>query len=274
MSGLRVGPSLRVVSPSGGSTLITSAPRSPSIWVASGPRTTVVESRMRTPASGPAIAAALLAGPGVLARRRLVQLRAPARTRGDRHVAVADVGPHREQLVAERRLLGVGLHDRDVRDRSAEVQALERREVAVVVVGRDVQLVALGEVGDPARRPEALPTYVDLDHVHRVPLEVRPVLAHRLELLARADRDAHRVLELRERIRVLVVDLHPEEAVGLELAGEAQRLVRLEVHVDVQADVDVGPDRLAHRRDLLDRCRDDVAGRALIVGTDAALGDA
>src|SRR5580704_3180622 len=55
MPGLRAGPSWRVVSPSGGSILITSAPRSPSCWAAHGPSTTVVQSRILTPSNGPAI---------------------------------------------------------------------------------------------------------------------------------------------------------------------------------------------------------------------------
>src|SRR5678816_857350 len=58
MSGLRMGPSCRVVSPSGGSTLMTSAPRSPSCWAAHGPSTTVVQSMTRTPWSGPLMALA------------------------------------------------------------------------------------------------------------------------------------------------------------------------------------------------------------------------
>src|ERR1044071_4680114 len=53
MFGFFMGPSWRVVSPSGGSTLITSAPMSPSCWAAHGPSTTVVQSRIRTPLSGP-----------------------------------------------------------------------------------------------------------------------------------------------------------------------------------------------------------------------------
>src|SRR3990167_7982259 len=54
------GPSWRVVSPSGDSILTTSAPRSPSVWLASGPRITVVASRMRTPSSGPGMERTLL----------------------------------------------------------------------------------------------------------------------------------------------------------------------------------------------------------------------
>src|SRR4051794_23744890 len=50
---LRNGQALRITSPSGDSTLITSAPKSPRICVAYGPMTTVVKSRTRTPARGP-----------------------------------------------------------------------------------------------------------------------------------------------------------------------------------------------------------------------------
>src|SRR5258705_7642828 len=58
MPGFFMGPSWRVVSPSGGSTLTTSAPRSPSCWAAHGPSTTVVQSTTRTPRSGPDTAGA------------------------------------------------------------------------------------------------------------------------------------------------------------------------------------------------------------------------
>ncbi|CFN64925.1 Uncharacterised protein [Bordetella pertussis] len=53
MSAWRPGPIPRTLSPAGGSTLMTSAPRSPSICVAYGPINTVVTSRMRTPSKGP-----------------------------------------------------------------------------------------------------------------------------------------------------------------------------------------------------------------------------
>ena len=54
MFGCRAGPVWRLGSPCGVSTLITSAPRSPRIMVASGPRILTVRSMTRTPASGPA----------------------------------------------------------------------------------------------------------------------------------------------------------------------------------------------------------------------------
>src|SRR5262245_27444946 len=59
MPGLLKGHACRITSPSGGSTLITSAPKSARICVAYGPITTVVRSRTRTPCSGPAIRASL-----------------------------------------------------------------------------------------------------------------------------------------------------------------------------------------------------------------------
>src|SRR5436309_446033 len=70
MPGWRRGPSCRVVSPSGGSILITSAPRSPSCWAAHGPSTTEVQSRIRTPASGPGTAVGSWGRSGRPARRR------------------------------------------------------------------------------------------------------------------------------------------------------------------------------------------------------------
>src|SRR5215468_2368103 len=48
-------PDTRSRSPSGGSTLITSAPMSARCWVANGPSSTAVRSITFTPASGPGI---------------------------------------------------------------------------------------------------------------------------------------------------------------------------------------------------------------------------
>src|SRR5882672_11427559 len=48
-------PDTRNRSPSGGSTLITSAPMSARCWVANGPRSTAVRSITFTPANGPGI---------------------------------------------------------------------------------------------------------------------------------------------------------------------------------------------------------------------------
>src|SRR6267143_4377823 len=53
MPGWRAGPSGRTGSPPGISTLITSAPMSPRIWVATGPNTADVKSTTRMPECGP-----------------------------------------------------------------------------------------------------------------------------------------------------------------------------------------------------------------------------
>src|ERR1700712_807697 len=53
MPGLRIGPTWRMLSPSGVSILVTSAPMEASSWVAYGPMITEVISSILTPASGP-----------------------------------------------------------------------------------------------------------------------------------------------------------------------------------------------------------------------------
>src|SRR3954470_13950380 len=55
MPGFFIGPGWRMLSPSCGSILITSAPSSASTCVANGPMTTVVRSRTFTPCNGPGI---------------------------------------------------------------------------------------------------------------------------------------------------------------------------------------------------------------------------
>src|SRR6516162_2645848 len=66
-----------MMSPSGDSTLITSAPRSPRICVASGPRTTVVRSSTLIPASGPGLAELTAASASCIARLRTLRRARP-----------------------------------------------------------------------------------------------------------------------------------------------------------------------------------------------------
>src|SRR6516225_4096828 len=61
-----------MMSPSGASILITSAPRSPRICVASGPRTTVVRSSTLIPVSGPGLAEHTAASGSCIARFRIL----------------------------------------------------------------------------------------------------------------------------------------------------------------------------------------------------------
>jgi hypothetical protein len=103
-----------------------------------------------------------------------------------------------DQVVLPRHVVDVDLHDAHVGDGGAEVERVERGEVAVVVVGGDVQLVGLGELGDLPRLREAVPGDVHHDHVHRPGVEVGAVAAEAVEVLAGADRDGRRVLDLAE----------------------------------------------------------------------------
>src|SRR6516162_265510 len=67
------------MSPSRDSTLITSAPRSPRVCVASGPRTTVVKSSTLIPASGPGLAVFTAVLGSCIARFRTLRRARPHR---------------------------------------------------------------------------------------------------------------------------------------------------------------------------------------------------
>ena len=67
-----------------------------------------------------------------------------------------------------------------------------------------------------------------------------------------------------QRVGVLVVDLQPEQVERLKRPADGDGALGLEVVVDIQADVDVGADGLAHRSDLLD-CVPDQVGRSVLV---------
>src|SRR5688500_10649954 len=87
MPGLRAGAAFLMTSPSGLSTLITSAPMSPRIWVAYGPMTTVVMSITRTPASGPLISVRLGQAQHALGDEAHDELRADRGDARDHHLA-------------------------------------------------------------------------------------------------------------------------------------------------------------------------------------------
>src|SRR5690349_20359042 len=113
MSRLRMGPSWRVVSPSGGSILMTSAPRSPSCWAAHGPSTTVVQSTTRMPESGPdtAIRSGAAGDVQCLAAHEVAVGRAEEVDRAGRILGKA-AAPERDQLVhgGDARALHADLH--------------------------------------------------------------------------------------------------------------------------------------------------------------------
>src|SRR3989442_426416 len=118
MPGCRAGPRRRVVSPSGGSILMTSAPRSPRVCAAQAPSTTVVTSRTRMPTSGPRMSRhAPGACPPAIDRHRHA-------TRGDGAHAIGEIRGvgverrERTELADRLELVGPPV-DRD--DRAAEL---------------------------------------------------------------------------------------------------------------------------------------------------------
>jgi hypothetical protein len=130
-------------------------------------------------------------------------------------------------------------------------------QVAVVVVRRDVDLARLGQPPDLHGLREAVPRYVDDRDVDRVPLEERTVLAQRHQALARGQAGRGRLLDLQERVRVPVVVLDPLHVILLEQLGDPQHALGPEVVVEVQAEADLRPHRLAKGPDqAVDRLED------------------
>ena len=164
----------------------------------------------------------------------------PAR---DRQPPSAISGTAVVELVAPGHVVDVDLEDARVRDRRAPLRRDERREVAVVVVRRAVDLERLGEVGDLLRLVEAVPDHVDRGDVHRARLEERPEAAARVEVLARADRaSARRGGRCASARRVEEVDLEPER--GRTARARARR-ARAPSGLEVEVEVD---DRLGAAR--------------------------
>jgi hypothetical protein len=145
-----------------------------------------------------------------------------------------------DQLVLPGHVVDVDLHDPDVRHRRAQVQGVQGREVAVVVVGRHVQLVALREIGDLAGLGEAVPRHVDHDDVHGAGLEVGAVAPEAVEVLPGADGHGAGLLHLPQRALVVHVDLHPHHADRRQRLADALRRLRLRVEVEVEGEADVG----------------------------------
>ncbi len=74
--------------------------------------------------------------------------------------------------------------------------AHQRRQVAVVIMRGDIELVGLGQVRHLLRLREAIPGNVDHRHVQSVFVEVRPVPAQRVKVFAGADTGGGGLLDL------------------------------------------------------------------------------
>src|SRR5439155_1298045 len=140
MPGCRAGPRRRVVSPSGGSILMTSAPRSPRVCAAQGPSTTVVTSRTRMPTSGPGMSRH---APGASAHA-IGEIRSVGVERGER-TELADrlelVGPpvDRDDRAAE---LPGHLDHRDALGHRKEIPRREREVFGVAAIRGHADLPA------------------------------------------------------------------------------------------------------------------------------------
>src|SRR5918994_3166508 len=125
-----------------------------------------------------------------------------------------------------------------------------RGEVAVEVVRRDVYVKGFGGIGDFHGLPGAVPDGVDDRDVHRLFLEIRQELAHAKEGLARADRVAALLADVRERPGIVDVELDPEEVEVFEGANDADESLRPGVEVQVEQDLYIWPRAVAKRLEV------------------------
>lgn len=152
------------------------------------------------------------------------------------------------------------LLDADVREREIQVHAGRRRDRTQGVVGREPDLVRLAPVGhlprlgDPADKAEIGPSEVD-----QILLDQLPKLPLARVVLARGERDVDVLPEVAEELDVLGADGILEEVRPGRLNAPCQRdRVRgVEPSVDVEADLDVGADRVAQRLHAGDRLAHD-----------------
>ena len=139
---------------------------------------------------------------------------------------------------------------------------VQRREVAVVVVRRAVDLERLRHVGDPLRRAETVPGEVDHAHVHGPGFKVAPVIARAEQVLAGADSHAGGIADFPQPIGFVHVDLHPHHAQVFERLADPGRSFDAEVEVQVERNIDVRPDSVPECSDQ----RADVVDRGVVYG--------
>src|SRR5262249_60584136 len=111
---------------------------------------------------------------------------------------------------------------------------------------------------------------VDDAPTHRVLREEGRILPQRHEALARGQPGRGRLLDLEQGVGIPVVVLEPLHVVLLEQLGDAQDTFRPEVVVEVEAEPDRGPYRLAEGADEPVDGLEDLHGGRAVRGVDAA----
>ena len=128
---------------------------------------------------------------------------------------------------------------------------MHRRQVRVVVVRRNVELMRLGQQRNIPRARKPLPRYVDHHDVHRADVEVRAIVADRDQILPRGYRAAGAILHLAQTVRFIHVDLHPHHVELLQHPANLNRRLRLYVEIQVQRYLNVIADRFLESPDVL-----------------------
>jgi len=123
----------------------------------------------------------------VRADRFLVGFGPPAGRIGNYQMAVLELRHGGEHLVVPGEAVDVDLHDAQIRRRGGEMRIHHRRQMAVEIVRRDVDLERFGGGRDLHRLPHAVPHRVDDRHIHRLLAEIGQELAQAQQCLARAD---------------------------------------------------------------------------------------
>ena len=120
---------------------------------------------------------------------------------------------------------------------------MHRRQVRVVVVRRNVELMRLRQQRDIPRARKPLPRYVDHHNVHRADVEVRAIVADRDQILPRGYRAAGAILDLAQTVWLIHVDLHPHHVELLQHPAYLNGRLGLHVEVQVQRNLNVISDR-------------------------------
>src|SRR5215510_5899479 len=130
-----------------------------------------------------------------------IDLHAPAWASGDSHVPIVNLRDSRGQSILPGHIVNVNLHDADVGQDGAQGGTGEGCQVAVVVVGRHIELIDFRQIANFLRLTEAVPGYVNHEDIGGVALEIWDVVVHVVQIFARTDLRGGGLLDLQESVR-------------------------------------------------------------------------